>query len=42
MMTPLVSGAVVMALTSRPMHARAQPDGQPSVISQIAAATFGR
>jgi amino acid transporter len=35
----MFSGITVMALQ---LHARAQPDGQPSVISQIAAATFGR
>jgi amino acid transporter len=35
----MFTGITVMALQ---LHARAQPDGQPSVISQIAAATFGR
>jgi amino acid transporter len=35
----MFSGITVMALQ---LHARAQPDGEPSVISQIAAAAFGR
>jgi amino acid transporter len=35
----MFSGITVMALQ---LHARAQPDGEPSVISQIAAAVFGR
>jgi amino acid transporter len=35
----MFAGITVMALQ---LHARAQPDGQPSVISQIAAAAFGR
>jgi amino acid transporter len=35
----MFAGITVMALQ---LHARAQPDGSPSVISQIAAATFGR